>query len=120
VERARWPPADPSPAPRSIAEPLSSGESDEILGALAAFPAGFQSVAGGMVKDGFPCQLLVARRHPPAEAELSFNLAGLGPEVQDPPVVLARHLLGLSRSVDGDPMTMGATDVQGNVTIGTV
>lgn len=111
-------PATCSQEGRSLAEPLSSGDAGELLGLLASFPGGFGAVRGALVKDGFPCHLVVARRDPAEEVDLSFNLAGIGVEVQDPPVVLARRLLALSRREGGDGRIVGATDAYGNVALG--
>jgi hypothetical protein len=88
-------PAASSQDGRLLAEPLSPGDADELLGLLASFPGGFGAVRSEPVTDGFPCHLVVASRDPAEEVDLSFNLAGIGVEVQDPPVVLARRLLAL-------------------------
>jgi hypothetical protein len=110
----------PPPAPGPLAEPLSPREAGDLRGLLASFPRGFRSPVGRFVRDGFPCQLLVAHRDPAEEVDLSFNLAGIGAEVQDPPVVLARRLLDLACGDGRPPMMMGATDASGNITIGNI
>jgi hypothetical protein len=113
-------PASTSLSTRAIPRPLSSAEADEIAGLLVSFPEGFRSVHEGFVKDGFPSELVVARRDPPEDVALSFNLAAVADDVQDPAAVLARRLLALGRSDGGDVMIVGATDAHGNVTIGGV
>jgi hypothetical protein len=86
-----------SPPARVIAEPLSSGDAGALLELLATFPGGFRAVAGRASRRA-PCTLVVARRDGPEEAELSFDPEGIAPDVQVPPVALARRLLALTRA----------------------
>lgn len=98
-----------------IQRPLSPPEQAELTSRLAAFPGSFKSFPRWEVKDGFPCDLVIARRSPPLDTHLSFNLAVRAHDTQELSIELANRLLHIGRDGQED-LLVGMTDREGNTT----